>query len=135
MGWGGISNTTIISLAFYHSECTKNLFQVHTTNMFPQSTRVFTSVKKLPKKSFRLQLNKFIMFVEIGQQFANVLTLFRCFLPNVHCSHDSSLHYWFYCHITNKETLPASDEQMLDASEETNGWLNFVKKIMNCCCH
>ena len=56
---------------------------------------------------------------EIVEQFATVLTLFRCFLPNVHCSHDSSLHYWLcnYCHITNKETLPASDEQMLDAVE------------------
>ena len=28
----------------------------------------------------------------------------------------SSLHYWLciYCHITNKETLPASHEQILD---------------------
>ena len=61
-------------------------------------------------------MNKFIMVVE---QFATVLKLFRCFLPNAHCSHDSSLHYWLctYCHINNKETLTASDEQMLDADE------------------
>ena len=59
-------NTTSISLAFYHSECTTNLFQVHTTNMFPQSTSVFTSaVTKLTKKRFQLQMKKFINVVEI----------------------------------------------------------------------
>ena len=86
---GGITNTTIISLVFYHSECPKNLFHVHTANMFPQSTSFFTSaVTKLTKKCFRLQINKFIMVVENVDQFATVLTLFRCFLPNAHCSHD-----------------------------------------------
>ena len=81
--------------------------------MFPQSTSVFTSaVTKLTKKRFRLQMNKIIMVVEIVEQFATVLTRFRCFLPNAHCSHDSSLHYWLYiyCHINNEETLPASDD-------------------------
>ena len=58
---GGIINTTSNSLAFYHSKCPKNLFQVHTTNMFPQSTSVFTpAVTKLTKKRVWLQINNII---------------------------------------------------------------------------
>ena len=77
---------------------------------------MFTSAAtKLTNKHFCLQMNKFIMVVEVVEQFATVLTLFRCFLPNGHCSHDLSLYYWLciYCHITNNETLPATDEDML----------------------
>ena len=69
-------------------------------------------------------MNKFIMDVEIVEQFATVLTLFRCFFLNAHCWHGSSLQYWLciYRHLTNKETLPwpALREQMLDAID------NFV---------
>ena len=38
------NNTNIITLAFYHSECTTNLFQVDTNNMSPQSISVSTSL-------------------------------------------------------------------------------------------
>ena len=64
-------------------------------------------------------MNKIIMFVDIVEQFATIFTLFRFFLPNAHCTHDSSLNYWLciYYHITNKETLPTSYEQMSDAVE------------------
>ena len=88
--------------------------------MFPQSTSVFTCADtKLTKKRFWLQMNKLIRVVEIVEHISTVLTLFRCFLPNSHCSHDSSLNYWLiiYCHIINREILPASDEQLLGAVE------------------
>ena len=75
--WLLVIDTTSISLAFYHRECTKYLFQLYTTNMFPQSTIVFTSaITKLTKNIIRLQMIKLIMVVEIFEQFAAVFTQF-----------------------------------------------------------